>query len=115
MLLLGLNLLAYEQETICNMYVRLNVNLIAFQHLAYEYAKRSACLVLVARREDLLRVVADKAKKLGSPDVLVVKADVSNTADCKNFVEQTINHFHKCKECITLNFNSNTYIIILTA
>ncbi|XP_074331509.1 11-beta-hydroxysteroid dehydrogenase A-like [Apium graveolens] len=65
------------------------------EHVAYEYAKRGACLVLVARREDLLRVVADKAKQLGSPDVLVVKADVSNTADCKNFVDQTIQHFHK--------------------
>ncbi|KAL8113954.1 hypothetical protein AgCh_021019 [Apium graveolens] len=67
------------------------------EHVAYEYAKRGACLVLVARREDLLRVVADKAKQLGSPDVLVVKADVSNTADCKNFVDQTIQHFHKCQ------------------
>ncbi|KAK1376095.1 11-beta-hydroxysteroid dehydrogenase 1B [Heracleum sosnowskyi] len=65
------------------------------ENLAYEYAKRGACLVLVARREDRLRVVADKAKQLGSPDVLVVRADVSDTADCKNFVDQTINHFHK--------------------
>lgn len=71
--------------------------LIAFQHVAYEYAKRRACLVLVARREDRLRTVADKAKQLGSPDVLVVKADISNPADCKNFVDQTILHFHKCK------------------
>ncbi|XP_017233884.2 11-beta-hydroxysteroid dehydrogenase A-like [Daucus carota subsp. sativus] len=65
------------------------------EHVAYEYAKRGACLVLVARREDRLRIVADKAKQLGSPDVLVVKADVSNAANCKNFVDQTILHFHK--------------------
>lgn len=63
------------------------------KHVAYEYAKRGACLVLIARREERLGIVANKAKQLGSPDVIVVMADVSNVQDCKNFVEQTILHF----------------------
>lgn len=86
------------------MHVRLDVILIAFQHVAYEYAKRGACLVLVARREDRLRMVAAKAMQLGSPDVLVVKADVSNHADCKSFVDQTIHHFHKRKCMYNLKY-----------
>lgn len=91
------------------MYVRLDVIFVAFQHVAYEYAKRGACLVLVARREDRLRIVGDKAKQLGSPDVLVVNADVSNNADCKNFVDQTILRFHKCK-CM---YNSRVQVSFL--
>lgn len=86
------------------MYVRPDVIFIAFQHVAYEYAKRGACLVLVARREGRLRIVADKAKQLGSPDVLVAKADVSNNADCKNVLDQTIRHFHKYKCMYNSNF-----------
>ncbi|KAK3035861.1 hypothetical protein RJ639_032998 [Escallonia herrerae] len=67
------------------------------EHLAYEYAKKGACLVLVARRESRLREVADRARKLGSSDVLLVCADVSDINDCKRFVDETINHFGRCK------------------
>ena len=34
---------------------------VCLKHVAYEYAKRGARLVLVARREDRLRAVANKA------------------------------------------------------
>lgn len=67
------------------------------KHLAYEYAKHGASLVLVARREELLVVVAEKAKALGSPEAIVIKADVSKIDDCKRFVNETINHFGKCE------------------
>ncbi|KAJ4843087.1 hypothetical protein Tsubulata_019150 [Turnera subulata] len=67
--------------------------LICPEHLAYEYAKRGARLALVARREDRLREVAEKARTLGSPDVLVILADVSKSEDCKRLVDETVNHF----------------------
>ncbi|XP_022737761.1 11-beta-hydroxysteroid dehydrogenase-like 4A [Durio zibethinus] len=63
------------------------------EHLAYEYARRGARLSLVARRTDRLQKVADKARQLGSPDVIVITADVSKIEDCKRFVDMTVNHF----------------------
>nr|KAJ0227984.1 hypothetical protein LSAT_V11C100012500 [Lactuca sativa] len=67
------------------------------EHLAYEYAKHGSSLALVARREDLLAAVAGKAKELGAPEVIVIKADVSKLQDCKRLVDETINHFRKCE------------------
>ncbi|PWA46723.1 glucose/ribitol dehydrogenase [Artemisia annua] len=63
------------------------------EHLAIEFAKEGACLALVARREKELNMVAQMAKSMGSPDVIVIPADVSKVEDCKNFVDQTIKHF----------------------
>lgn len=65
------------------------------EHVAYEYAKRGACLALAARRQDRLREVAAKARQLGSPDVIVVTADVSKVRDCERMIDETIDHFHK--------------------
>ncbi|XP_028766255.1 11-beta-hydroxysteroid dehydrogenase-like 4A isoform X2 [Neltuma alba] len=61
--------------------------------LAYEYAKRGARLALVARREDRLRAVLDKALRLGAPDGIIIPADVSNILDAQHFVAKTIDHF----------------------
>lgn len=69
------------------------------QRLAYEYAKRGACLALAARRESSLREVVDRALDSGSPDVLMIPADVSNVDDCARIVQETMNHFGRCK-CI---------------
>ncbi|KAM7269954.1 hypothetical protein ACFE04_029168 [Oxalis oulophora] len=63
------------------------------EYVAYEYATRGARLALVARREDRLEAVAKKARALGSPDVIIVCADVSKSEDCERFIEKTINHF----------------------
>ncbi|KAJ4961754.1 hypothetical protein NE237_021664 [Protea cynaroides] len=63
------------------------------KHLAYEYAKKGAYLTLIARREETLRKVADKAAQLGSPDVLVIPADVSKVDQCKQFIDEVVNHF----------------------
>lgn len=52
---------------------------------------------MVARREELLATVAGKAKELGAPEAIVIKADVSKLQDCKRFVDETINHFGKCE------------------
>ncbi|XP_024973447.1 11-beta-hydroxysteroid dehydrogenase-like 4A isoform X1 [Cynara cardunculus var. scolymus] len=72
------------------------------EHLAYEYAKHGASLVLIARREELLATVARKAMELGSPDAVVIKADVSKLLDCKRFVDEAIKHFGKV-DCLINN------------
>lgn len=61
--------------------------------LAYEYAKRKASLAIVARRASRLNDVADRARALGAPDVLSLCGDVSNSDDCKKFVDRTIQYF----------------------
>ncbi|EOY22539.1 Short-chain dehydrogenase/reductase SDR - like 10 [Theobroma cacao] len=63
------------------------------EHLAYEYGRRGARLALTARREKSLQEVADRAHDLGSPDVITIRADVSNVDDCQRLVEETVNHF----------------------
>ncbi|KAL5862613.1 hypothetical protein ACOSQ3_000127 [Xanthoceras sorbifolium] len=65
------------------------------EQMAYEYAKRSAYLVLVDIRKDLLEVVVDRARRFGSPNVIAVPADVSVEEDCKRFVDTAVNHFGK--------------------
>ncbi|XP_057972543.1 11-beta-hydroxysteroid dehydrogenase A-like [Malania oleifera] len=63
------------------------------EEVAYEYARRGAYLVVGARRKDRLTQVAEKARELGSPDVLPVSADVSDVDHCKRLVDQTIQRF----------------------
>ena len=64
--------------------------------MAYEYAKRGACLVLAATKENRLQEVGDRARALGSPDVRVVPADVSKPEECKRIVEAA-NYFGRGK------------------
>ncbi|KAK2984705.1 hypothetical protein RJ640_014042, partial [Escallonia rubra] len=63
------------------------------EHLSYEYAKRGACLALVARREDRLQTVASKSRQIGSPEVIVIPADISRVDDCKRIVDEVVTHF----------------------
>uniref|UniRef100_A0A803NCX0 Uncharacterized protein n=1 Tax=Chenopodium quinoa TaxID=63459 RepID=A0A803NCX0_CHEQI len=63
------------------------------EQLAYEYARRGACLLLAARREQSLRDVAYMCLELGSPDSITVTADVSIVDDCKRIVDSAISHF----------------------
>lgn len=63
------------------------------EQLAYEYARRGARLTLVDLREDRLPTVAEESRRLGSPDVFIIRGDVTVVEDCKQFVEETINHF----------------------
>lgn len=67
------------------------------QYLAYEYGKRGALLALSARRETALREVADRARAYGSPDVIIMRADVSKIEDCIRLVDETVNHFGRRK------------------
>ncbi|KAK3406499.1 hypothetical protein EUGRSUZ_K02702 [Eucalyptus grandis] len=63
------------------------------EQIAYEYARRGACLALVDIREEGLGVVAEKARLLGSPDAITIGADVSDDHHSQRFVHQTVNHF----------------------
>ncbi|CAK9171923.1 unnamed protein product [Ilex paraguariensis] len=63
------------------------------EQLAYEYGRKGAALVIVARRENKLQKVAERARGLGSPDVLPICANVANVNECKRFVAEGINHF----------------------
>ncbi|KAL8243978.1 hypothetical protein R6Q59_010236, partial [Mikania micrantha] len=63
------------------------------EHLAIEFAKEGACLALVARREEQLRLVAQYSHNAGSPNVIFIPADVSKHEDCNKIVNLTIKHF----------------------
>ncbi|CAN4103494.1 unnamed protein product [Withania somnifera] len=71
------------------------------EHLAYEYAKKGARLVLAARRLKSLEEVADMAYWLGSPDVIPVHADVSKVEDCQRLIEETIRNFGRLDHLVT--------------
>ncbi|PRQ20743.1 putative oxidoreductase [Rosa chinensis] len=61
------------------------------EQIAYEYAKRRAKLVLVARRETRLRGIGENARFLGAKHVLIIAADVVKEEDCRRFINETIN------------------------
>ncbi|MCO5550927.1 hypothetical protein L7F22_004421 [Adiantum nelumboides] len=63
------------------------------EQTAYQYAKKGAVLVLISRREDKLRSVADKCIKQGAMDVRAIRADVSKEEDCRRFVEDTVHQY----------------------
>lgn len=63
------------------------------QQIAYEYAKRGANLVLIARRDNRLRGIAENARRLGSRNVLIMAADVVKEEDCRRFMNEAINYF----------------------
>jgi NAD(P)-dependent dehydrogenase (short-subunit alcohol dehydrogenase family) len=73
------------------------IGLFNLQHLAYEYARTGARLALIACRENSLREVADRAQEYGSPNVLMIHADVSRVEECKRIVDETMSHFGRCK------------------
>ena len=67
------------------------------QQIAYEYAKRRANLVLVARREHRLRAISEKARHIGAKNVITIAADVVKEDDCRRFVNETINFYGRGK------------------
>jgi short-subunit dehydrogenase len=73
------------------------------QQIAYEYAKRKAILVLIARRDHRLRGVSEKARSIGAKRVLIMAADVVKEDDCRRFVNETINYFGRGMSCIIVN------------
>lgn len=67
------------------------------QQIAYEYAKRRAKLVLVARREFRLRGIAENARLLGADHVLIIAADVVKEEECRRFVNETVKVYGRGK------------------
>ncbi|CAA0809844.1 11-beta-hydroxysteroid dehydrogenase-like 5 [Striga hermonthica] len=63
------------------------------EQIAYQYAQRGANLVLVARRENRLRVISENARHLGAPNVLIMATDVVKEDECRRFVNETISYF----------------------
>ncbi|XP_011073098.1 11-beta-hydroxysteroid dehydrogenase-like 6 [Sesamum indicum] len=63
------------------------------EHVAYEYGKRGAFLVIGARRENALREVAERAYLVGSPRAIPVPSDISKVEDCKTLIQEAINQF----------------------
>ncbi|KAL5559846.1 hypothetical protein UlMin_036057 [Ulmus minor] len=61
------------------------------EQIAYEYAKRRANLVLIARRENRLRGISENARLLGASHVMCIAADVVKEDECKRFIYETIN------------------------
>ena len=59
---------------------------------------------------DQLEQVAAAARELGAPDVIVIAADVSKIDDCKRMVDQTVDHFGRCKCRLLLKFYNSIYI-----
>uniref|UniRef100_A0A7N2MGA3 Uncharacterized protein n=1 Tax=Quercus lobata TaxID=97700 RepID=A0A7N2MGA3_QUELO len=63
------------------------------EQIAYEYAKRRANLVLVARRENRLRVISENARRIGANHITIIAADVVKEEDCRRFVNKTIKFY----------------------
>ena len=63
--------------------------------LAYELASKGSNIVIVARRDKLLQEVANDIKNTYNTEVLIVKADVSISEDCKIIIDKTIERFGK--------------------
>ncbi|XP_010530110.1 PREDICTED: 11-beta-hydroxysteroid dehydrogenase-like 5 [Tarenaya hassleriana] len=63
------------------------------EQIAYEYAKRKANLVLVARREQRLRGISSKAREMGAKHVMIIAADVVKEDQCRRFITDAFNYY----------------------
>lgn len=55
-------------------------------------AEKGAKIVLAARNKEKLDKIVNELKEKGA-DVIAVKTDVSSEQDCRNLIEETVNHF----------------------
>uniref|UniRef100_A0A6N2N5H7 Uncharacterized protein n=1 Tax=Salix viminalis TaxID=40686 RepID=A0A6N2N5H7_SALVM len=66
-------------------------------------------IINVSASPHRLRVVADEALELGSPEVFVIRADVAKVEECKRVVDEAVNHFgqrkYPSKEWLLGNFS----------
>ncbi|KAK9095866.1 hypothetical protein Sjap_021363 [Stephania japonica] len=63
------------------------------EQIAYEYAKRGATLVLVAKRLQRLRGISEGARRLGAQHVMIMAADVVKEDDCRRFIGEVISYY----------------------
>ncbi|XP_043720791.1 11-beta-hydroxysteroid dehydrogenase B-like [Telopea speciosissima] len=79
------------------------------EQIAYEYAKKGANLVLVARRENRLWGINEKARRLGARHVMVIAADVVKEEDCRRFIDETINFFGRVDHLVNAATLGHTF------
>ncbi|KGN52682.1 11-beta-hydroxysteroid dehydrogenase-like 5 [Cucumis sativus] len=79
------------------------------EQIAYEYAKRKANLMLVARRENRLRMISENARFIGAKRVLIMAADVVKEDDCRRFVSETIQYFGRVDHLVNTASLGHTF------
>ncbi|XP_022973981.1 11-beta-hydroxysteroid dehydrogenase-like 5 [Cucurbita maxima] len=79
------------------------------EQIAYEYAKRKANLMLVARRENRLRIISENARAMGAKRVLIMAADVVKEDDCRRFVSETVNIFGRVDHLVNTASLGHTF------
>ncbi|GAV79562.1 adh_short domain-containing protein [Cephalotus follicularis] len=81
------------------------------EQIAYEYAKRGANLVLVARREQRLWGISEKAGRIGAKHVMIIAADVIKEDECRRFVNETINFYGRVDHLVNTTSLGHTFYI----
>ncbi|CAN1797654.1 11-beta-hydroxysteroid dehydrogenase B [Linum perenne] len=81
------------------------------EQIAYEYAKRRVNLVLVARRENRLRAISEKARLMGAKHVMIVAADVVKEDDCRRFVDQTVSYYGRVDHLVNTVSLGHTFYL----
>ncbi|KAG9343120.1 hypothetical protein JZ751_014092 [Albula glossodonta] len=61
------------------------------EQMAYHYARFGAQIVITARRENVLRDVAERCLELGAQSAIYIPADMSNTSDPERVVRFAVN------------------------
>ncbi|XP_073020347.1 11-beta-hydroxysteroid dehydrogenase B-like [Primulina eburnea] len=79
------------------------------EQIAYQYAKRGANLVLVARRENRLWGISENATRLGARNVLITAADVVKEDDCRRFISETINYYGRIDHLVNTASLGHTF------
>ncbi|GLU16256.1 hypothetical protein SLE2022_326980 [Rubroshorea leprosula] len=64
--------------------------------IGYEYEKRGENLLLVARREDRLRRIKQRARYLGAKHILIAAGDVVKEEDGRRFANEAITLLRSC-------------------
>jgi 3-oxoacyl-[acyl-carrier protein] reductase len=60
---------------------------------AFRLCEEGVRVAICARREDVLQITANEIASATKGEVLAVRADVTRSADCTQFLQQTIAHF----------------------
>lgn len=73
------------------------------REIAYQWARKGAELILVARREAELQAVQEGCVERGCSNVHIVVADVGKQEDCKRMIETAGELFGGSLDCLILN------------
>ncbi|XP_058097640.1 11-beta-hydroxysteroid dehydrogenase B [Magnolia sinica] len=79
------------------------------EQIAYEYAKRHANLVLVARRDNRLRWISENALQMGARHVMIIAADVVKEEECRRFITETFNYYGRLDHLVNTASLGHTF------